>query len=579
MSKNPKYTKKRSDSSKYYFFLRIPDDLQNVYGKKTIEHSLRTSDRHEAELKALADAGLYKKEFERLRRGDNTNPIKANVQATVHDLTRAANFHYLSEKKALKTIYRVNYDYGYRPDGSLKHGLPDTLCCEDVPVTPEEHLKALKLDLIHGDYLTVMPSVNLLIDEFHFDMDKPDFADVKNLKFLGKQYVQLCDMVLRASIKAHEEFLNPASTANMSLLEFAAMHENSFTKDTRSALKPALERFVAFAGNIDIADVTPNLILGFTRWLVKIEKPAKNTKNVDWNALYEASCGASPGEIDVFAKSTVENGLSALRTLFYKALGKFGENGLISSNPFIFNEEETKDLYEGFAESVRKSFDFNDLEKIFSNKLFTQPDYTSENFWGTLLLFYTGARPSEIGSLKLSDMDSVTANDGTLVYYFNVTRSKSDAGIRPIVIHEDLLALGLIDYINDLKKKGLEYLFPVWGSNEWGQISNTGVSEWLNKSFLDNVGVKFSGKVKGVKLPIRKDGYSIRHTFQDGMRDCKADENIIKLMVGHSQKFMYGDGGKRIPERISEELLKFNTVRAYGVDVVKTIRSGRLIDK
>lgn len=576
MSKNPKFTKKRSDSNNYYFSLRIPNDLQASYGKQTIEYSLRTSDRNEAGQKALTDAGFYKKEFERLRSGENESAFAETVQASVHDLTRAANYHYLREKKALKALYSVNYDIGYRPHESYIKGLPDALAHDDVPVTPQQHLNSLKLDLIHQDYLSVMPDVNLLIDEFRFNIEKHDFESARNLRGLSKQYVQLCDMVLRASIKAHEEFLNPESSANMTLLEFSAMHEQSLSKDTRSALKPAVDRFVAFAGNIDIAEVTPRLIFDFTRWLVKIDKPPKNTRNVDWNALYEASCNAAPDEIDTFARSTVENGLSALRTLFYKAIGRFGENGLIASNPFVFSDEETVALYEGFLMSVRKPFDFDDLKKIFSSTLFTQPDFISENFWGTLLLFYTGARPSEIGSLKLSDLDSVT-DDGRLIYYFNVTRSKSSAGIRPIVVHGDLIELGLIDYIEYLKGNNHEHLFPDWGSREWEQISNTGVSEWLNKSFLEDVGVKFFGKVKGAKLPIRKDGYSIRHTFQDGMRDCKADENVIKLMVGHSQKLMYGEGGKRKAERIADELAKFDSVTAYNVNVVETIVSGRFV--
>lgn len=577
MSKYPKYTKKRSDSNKYYFSLRIPNELQDSYGKKNIEYSLKTSDRNEATQKALTDAGFFKKEFERLRSGDNVKALDSKMKASVQDLTRAANYHYLREKKFLKALYRANHETGYLPDESYRKGLSESLARDDIPVTLEQNLNSLKLDLIHGDYLNVMPSVNMLIDELHFDMEKPDFKSAKKMGGLSKQYIKLCDMVLRGSIKAHEEFLNPESSANITLLEFSAMHEQSFTKDTRSALKPAVDRFVAFAGNIDVADVTPKLIFDFTRWLSKIDKPPKNARNVDWNGLYKASCEAAPDEIDTFAKSTVENGLSALRTLFYKALGKFGENGLISANPFIFSDEETKLLYEGFSESVRRPYDFDDLKKIFSSKLFTQPDYASENFWGVLLLFYTGARPSEIGSLKLSDMESVTDNDKRIIYYFNVTRSKSSAGIRPIVVHEELIELGLIDYIENLRSQNNEYLFPSWGSNEWEQISNTGVSEWLNKSFLDSVGVKFFGKVKGVKLPIRKDGYSIRHTFQDGMRDCKADESVIKLMVGHSQKMMYGEGGKRKAERIADELAKFDTTIAYDVNVIKTIKSGKLV--
>lgn len=81
----------------------------------------------------------------------------------------------------------------------------------------------------------------------------------------------------------------------------------------------------------------------------------------------------------------------------------------------------------------------------------TMPDF----YWVPLIAYYTGMRISEIGCLRVEDFRKQDGFD-----YIYVKDSKTKNGIRPVPIHSELKALGLLDYVEDVKRLGKSSLFP-----------------------------------------------------------------------------------------------------------------------
>jgi integrase len=98
--------------------------------------------------------------------------------------------------------------------------------------------------------------------------------------------------------------------------------------------------------------------------------------------------------------------------------------------------------------------------------------------WGMLLGLYTGARVSEIGQLRIDDFYFI---DGILCVKicddYEEQSLKNSASKRNLPIHKDLLSLGILERIEDLKKSNQVQFFPS------ATKTINGYGNWLSKAF------------------------------------------------------------------------------------------------
>lgn len=140
-------------------------------------------------------------------------------------------------------------------------------------------------------------------------------------------------------------------------------------------------------------------------------------------------------------------------------------------------------------------FSTEDLKKVFARKLVLKYKHPDE-YWAPLISLYTGMRVNEIAQLYTSDIVQeeifdITTGDTTKIYCFKVQldsdgkkRLKSRNAKRTIPIHSKLLELGLLDYWNDIKARGLKHLLP---GLKWGENGPGGeISSWFNNGYLRN---------------------------------------------------------------------------------------------
>jgi integrase len=243
------------------------------------------------------------------------------------------------------------------------------------------------------------------------------------------------------------------------------------------------------------------------------------------------------------AVKTINERLRKVRTIFKVAKGKM----LLSFNPAL----ETLGVQESGIQKRKKRrlpFDQADLDTIFGSEIFLEHKRSrgqsgEASYWIPVLMYYTGARPEEIGGLALSDLrkDSQWGYHFVIVDRFNeeddglfeseVPEShrrtlKSAPSERRVPVASQLIEMGLLRYVEWLRAKGEVMFFPSLKKDWHGKL--TGAFS------------KFFGRYKvviGIEDP-RKVLYSFRHTMKDMLEAGNVPSKYLRRLLGHTT----GDG-------------------------------------
>lgn len=149
------------------------------------------------------------------------------------------------------------------------------------------------------------------------------------------------------------------------------------------------------------------------------------------------------------------------------------------------------------------------------------------NYWGVLIGLYAGARLNEIASLT---PDDIKQDKTTGIWYFDINddeenkRLKTDAAKRLVPVHQELIRLGLLDFVTkvkDMKGDGLRLLYKLTFSNKegWGRS----LGRWFNNTLLPKLGLK----KEGISF------HSLRHTVITNLRRSGVDNHNVRALVGH----------------------------------------------
>lgn len=145
---------------------------------------------------------------------------------------------------------------------------------------------------------------------------------------------------------------------------------------------------------------------------------------------------------------------------------------------------------------------------------------------------YSGARIEELCALKVTD-----CTDEVL----KITDSKTDAGIRRVPLHSEL-----VEVVKRLKEASRDsYLLSGLTFNKYGDRSNA-------------IGKRFGRLKKSLGFPDKKVFHSIRKTVVTLLEDAGVSENLTADIVGHEKpRITYGlySGGHSV-ERMREAIEK-----------------------
>lgn len=160
-------------------------------------------------------------------------------------------------------------------------------------------------------------------------------------------------------------------------------------------------------------------------------------------------------------------------------------------------------------------FTREELKKIFSHQMFADPKSYGLFPWALIIMLYTGVRnSSEMAGMKLAN---IFEEQGVPVFHL-ADASKNQRSKRLVPIHKDLITLGFIDHVDELKRQGHTLLFPEWAKRK------DKVNDWFNNTFLVSLGIKSKQKVF----------YSFRHTLSTELARAGVPRELSKMITGHS---------------------------------------------
>ena len=150
-----------------------------------------------------------------------------------------------------------------------------------------------------------------------------------------------------------------------------------------------------------------------------------------------------------------------------------------------------------------------------------------ERYWLPLLGLYSGARVNELAQLSVADVfveDNIPAIRIT-AQGDPLKRLKSESARRELPLHNDLLTLGFMVYVNNIKDQGHEKLFPNLKPGPKGYSHYfvakhfTGKNGWMRK-----------------KVPTVSDKitfHNFRHTVATQLKNSEEQERLIEELMGH----------------------------------------------
>ena len=193
----------------------------------------------------------------------------------------------------------------------------------------------------------------------------------------------------------------------------------------------------------------------------------------------------------------------------------------------------------------RKAFDREDLAKLFGTSEYIKATFPKPYmYWVPLIALYTGARINEIAQLHVADFREIEEipvisidDEG------DEKRLKTGAAKRLIPVHPELIRLGLLKYVEQLRQKKAIRLFMELQPRRDG-FGQT-VSKWFGR-YRERCGVNEEGKVF----------HSFRHTVIDGLKQAGEQKEKIAALVGHEDDSVtFGRYGKDYQPRVLLEVV------------------------
>ena len=327
-------------------------------------------------------------------------------------------------------------------------------------------------------------------------------------------------------------------------------------------IKHSLSHMIEEWGDIPIGSITREMTTKFKGHIRKI--PRNRKKNPQYRDL----------EFHELVNMDIKDSIST--TTLNKHLGycsSFYEwsvtHGYSTINPFkgmrLKRTVRPRDERDRFSEK--------DLKKIFQKENYIH--FTNiekgryELYWTPLIGVFTGLRLGEITSLYLDNIKEISGHHRGKRLCFNILEEperedkhlKTKSSRRIVPVHDTLLELGLMDFIQLLKKKDpkRQRLFQELKYKSGNYNQN--VSRFFNNRYLPLIGLKTD----------KKNFHSFRHTVSDHLKQKGIEPHFVNELLGHSSGNIdmdrYGKGYN--PDILYNKCVKkifYETSQKRGID-------------
>lgn len=477
----------------YYSRVWVPCDLRGQFGCKELVQSLHTKDKRSAKAAAKVLEGETETLFQVVRSGMiDENQINNMI-----------------ERHRLRTL--DNYTEARRQHGPKVY-LPPSL--QEVPVEQlietvvKYHVtrqKKLEACVQLNQYDEVQETADSLLSEFELKEPK-DSAD----------YSLLCEYLLKSEHLISNEIIKRMSggsiapkiavpAAKLSDL-FAYYQEDRLTRKkwnerTKEKYTQYLQDYVKILGDKPLTAYRADHAL---KLLTDLQK-AGNSSN------------------------TASEKVGFLSSLFNFGIQKAGndERWRVAGNPFADSRIEKTPAES--EEDKKIPYTQEDLLKLLEGLLTVRKRVQPHRFWIPLIALYTGMRQGEITQLRVADIEAVNSTLAVIHVRHrpDLKQKVKNKRDRTIPLHPELKRLGLLQYVEEVRKTKHDRLFPLltWTA---GKDWSGKVRGWWNEQHQE----KFIADTEN------KSFHSLRKSFLNQFKQSRvytkvSDRQIVQSMVGH----------------------------------------------
>jgi len=545
--KNRNIIPKRKKSS-YLLRTTIPKDLVDTFGGRTRFHiSLKNVSNKERLLVSIYLKSLTKELFQDIRMGmkslsvdDIREILKVEVRKSIlhsHQVNLGTN-KYDPEKveDSLKSVSSREEKMKQKLkddlksyEGMLDEKLEKILLSLDIEYDNKSvnyrQLRRYFIDLylLRFDFIrSLINETGRTDDDFRIEVEEklkvhlfPEFSE----QTISRDPIEPIPIQQQEPLTSHQK--TPLSVGIENYID----EKGSITIRSVKEVKHSLNHLIEEWGDIPIGSITREMTTNFKGHIRKIPRNRKKNpeyRDKDFHELVGMNVK------DTISTTTVNKHLGYCSSFFDWSIN----HGYSDINPFkgmkLKRTVRPRDERDRFNES--------DLKKIFGkgNYIhFTEIEKGRyELYWTPLIGVFSGLRLGEITSLYLDNIREIGGNHRNKRWCFDIVEEpdrpdkhlKTKSSRRIVPIHDTLLNLGLIEFIELLRKKDpmRERLFQELKISEGSYIKN--VSTFFNKRYLPSLGIKTD----------KKNFHSFRHTVSDHLKQKGIEPHFINELLGHS---------------------------------------------
>jgi integrase len=582
----------------YYARVKVPARLQAAVarvlaqGKERqsfLKRSLGTKDLKAANVRAKAVLARFDQVFGEAEQLLAARPMRESLSATEIKRMAEALFGklladdeawrfggraYMAQGEAQLRREGVEFTPAYPLNTLPEFGwLPEQLREQKENLVSE--LQTMQDALARGDITAVVDDVALLLADFQIDLDKSSAS----YRELGTQALRAYVHALQAIEKRNAG--QPIETPKFSQVTTGAPEDGGTLRDafegwnkervrpanTVHEYKRAVEMFIQLHGALPVAAIKKSHARLYREDLQAV--PQRRTGELLKASLPELSAwGRKHPEAPKVSPGTINKQLGAVQ-----AIAVWGyANGVVPEDT-AWADPFAKMRVQG-EQSERTSFGSPDLKLLFAAPVFTKHEYPEGGrgiaaFWLPLLALFTGARQAELAGLTAADVQDEPETSTPLFYITSQAsrgkRLKTKASQRVIPVHAQLVKLGFLKYVEDVRRHHGDkaFLFPLIEPAQ-GRVGVAAWSKWFGR-YLRAQGVTDTTKVF----------HSFRHGFKDALRQGKVNQEIHDALTGHAQASTVsgGYGAKEMLARFGVKVLRTAVAKvAYrGLDLSRVL--------
>ena len=585
-------------SNKSYFRSIIPKDLRgNFEGKDEFRLSLRYVINGDTKILCLKLKQITDKVFDEIRKGMKTlslEDIKEILRIDVRKQIKHTQHYYLGtsvfdEEDTIKSLENVSSretkmqqeisgenikDY----EKELDEKLEGILTSLDIEIETNSinyknlRRKFINLYLLRFDWIrNLINQTTKIEDEDTFRREVDEKLGLSLFPDLQTHIVksQSVEVKYNSVGSTTPPLNNLQSTPISKCIELYIGEKVDIRERSEEEIRFSLNFLTESFGDIPIGKITKeksNLIKSNIKNFPKNKTKNPKYRDKDFHSILKMKIPQK----DIIHITTINKHLGYLSSFMMWCVN----NGYCDMNPFIGMKIKQKKS----ARDERDRYSEKELKVIFSKQNYLH--YTNvetgryANYWVPLIAVFTGMRVNEIASLYLDNVRQIGGNHRGKRWCIDVLeetnrpnkRLKNLSSRRIVPIHDTILELGFIDYLNLIKK------VPVGENNlertrvfeeltyQDGTYARS-ISRFWNYRYLPLLGLK--------KTTLNL--HSMRHTVIDNLKQIGVEPHFISELVGHSQGSITLDryGKNYNPDILYNKCVKkivFETSQKRGID-------------